>query len=76
MGVLRETKSIASIVSPIYSRASAKKTNIVGCSKVAITTGFFDPQHELITQKFSADTFRKKYHNTDAKSTSASRFAA
>jgi hypothetical protein len=26
-----------------------------------------DPQHELITQKFAADTFQKKHHNTDAK---------
>jgi hypothetical protein len=25
-----------------------------------------NPQHELITQKFAADTFHKKHHNTDA----------
>jgi hypothetical protein len=39
--------------------------------------GSLGPQHELITQKFAADTIQiTKHHNTDAKKTSTPKPAA
>ena len=51
--VLRATESIVRIVPSIHSGAAADKIQkyTFGSSKVAITTGPLELQHELITQK-------------------------
>ena len=58
--VRRATESIVHIVPSIHSGAAADKTKkyTFGSSKVAITTGPLGLQHELITQKFAADTIQ------------------
>ena len=50
------------IVPLIHSGAAADKIQkyTFGSSKVAITTGPLGLQHELITQKFAADTIQIK----------------
>ena len=58
--VPRATESIVRIVPSIHSGAATYKTKkyTFGSSKVAITTGPLGLQHELITQKFAANTLQ------------------